>query len=176
MKPDLDPLGSGYNVIQSKIAIGSGGFWGKGFMEGTQTRLGFLPEKTSDFIVAVIAEEWGFVGAMFLLLALFTIVFRGLKISMHTKDKFGALLVIGISALFFVHIVINIGMVIGFLPVTGLPLTFVSYGGSKLFGAMIGVGFLLSVSMQRSSMLLLFIHQSHFLWNNPAARSVFKCL
>ncbi|MBN2434337.1 MAG: rod shape-determining protein RodA [Spirochaetes bacterium] len=152
LKPDLDPLGSGYNVIQSKIAIGSGGFFGKGFMEGTQTRLGFLPEKTSDFIVAVIAEEWGFVGAMFLLLALFTIVFRGLKISMYTKDKFGALLVIGISALFFVHFIINIGMVIGFMPVTGLPLTFVSYGGSNLLSAMMGVGLLLSVSMHRSSM------------------------
>ncbi|MDA3899290.1 MAG: rod shape-determining protein RodA [Spirochaetes bacterium] len=151
LNPDLDPHGSGYNVIQSKIAIGSGGLFGKGFLEGTQTRLGFLPEKTSDFIVAVVAEEWGFVGVTLLLILLFTIVYRGLKISMETKDKYGALLAIGISSIFFVHIVINVGMVIGIMPVTGLPLSFVSYGGSNLLAALMGVGLLLSIGMRRSS-------------------------
>jgi len=151
LNPDLDPHGSGYNIIQSKIAIGSGGFFGKGFLHGTQTQLGFLPEKTSDFVFAVAAEELGFVGSIFLLLVLGVIIYRGIQISLETRDKFGALLAIGIVSILFFHIFINIGMVIGIMPVTGLPLSFFSYGGSNLFMIMIGIGILNSIQMNRSS-------------------------
>ncbi|MFW6366425.1 MAG: rod shape-determining protein RodA [Spirochaetota bacterium] len=152
LDPNLDPFGSGYNVIQSKIAIGSGGFLGKGFLKGTQAQLGFLPEKTSDFIFAVVAEEWGFVGASIVILLLFIIIYRGLKIALETKDKFGAILATGITSIFFFHTMINIGMAIGIMPVTGLPLSFVSYGGSNMLMAMIGVGLLISIKMNRSVM------------------------
>jgi len=151
LNPDLDPHGSGYNIIQSKVAIGSGGLFGKGFLHGTQTQLGFLPEKTSDFIFAAAAEELGFVGAIFLLLILGVIIYRGIQISLETKDKFGALLAIGIVSILFFHILINIGMVIGIMPVTGLPLSFFSYGGSNLFMVMIGIGILNNIQMNRSS-------------------------
>ncbi len=151
LNPDLDPHGSGYNIIQSKVAIGSGGLLGKGFINGTQSQLGFLPEKTSDFIFAVVAEEFGFFGSLVLLGLLGLIVFRGIQISLETTDKFGALLAVGITTIFFFHILINIGMVIGIMPVTGLPLCFVSYGGSNLFMAMMGIGILNNVSMNRSS-------------------------
>ena len=151
LNPDLDPHGSGYNIIQSKVAIGSGGLLGKGFINGTQSQLGFLPEKTSDFILAVVAEEFGFFGSLVLLGLLGLIVFRGIQISLETTDKFGALLAVGITTIFFFHILINIGMVIGIMPVTGLPLCFVSYGGSNLFMAMMGIGILNNVSMNRST-------------------------
>ncbi|HDP80889.1 MAG TPA: rod shape-determining protein RodA, partial [Spirochaetes bacterium] len=111
LNPDLDPHGSGYNIIQSKIAIGSGGLTGKGFLNGSQSQLGFLPEKSSDFIFSVVAEEWGFLGSVFLLVLLGIIVFRAIQISFQAKDKFGALLAGGIASLFFFHILINIGMV-----------------------------------------------------------------
>jgi rod shape determining protein RodA len=150
LNPDLDPHGSGYNVIQSKIAIGSGGFWGKGFLRGTQSQLGFLPEKTSDFIFAVVAEEWGFIGSSIVILLLFIVIYRGLKIALETKDKFGAILATGITSLFFFHTMINIGMAIGIMPVTGLPLSFVSYGGSNMIMVMIGVGLLISIKMNRT--------------------------
>lgn len=151
LNPDLDPHGSGYNVIQSKIAIGSGGFFGKGFLKGTQSQLGFLPEKTSDFIFAVVAEEWGFLGASIVILLLFVIIYRGLKISFETKDKFGAILATGITSIFFFHTMINIGMAIGIMPVTGLPLCFISYGGSNMLMAMIGIGLLISIKLHRTS-------------------------
>ncbi len=149
LNPDLDPHGSGYNIIQSKIAIGSGGVFGKGFLQGSQSQLGFLPEKTTDFIFAVVAEEFGLVGSLVLLGLLSFIVVRGIQIALSTKDKFGALLATGITSIIFFHIFINIGMVIGILPVTGLPLCFVSYGGSNLFMAMISMGILNSISMHR---------------------------
>jgi len=149
LNPDLDPHGSGYNIIQSKIAIGSGGFFGKGFLKGSQSQLGFLPEKSSDFIFSVVAEEWGFIGSL-ILIALFSIVvFRGIQIAFEAKDKFGALLASGITSIFFFHIFINIGMVIGIMPVTGLPLCFVSYGGSNLLMSMIGVGILINIRMRK---------------------------
>ncbi len=151
LNPDLDPHGSGYNIIQSKVAIGSGGFFGKGFLHGTQTQLGFLPEKTSDFVFAVAAEELGFVGAMFILVLLGVIIYRGIQISLDTRDKFGALLAIGIVSILFFHILINIGMVIGIMPVTGLPLSFFSYGGSNLFMIMMGIGILNNIQMNKSS-------------------------
>jgi rod shape determining protein RodA len=151
LNPDLDPHGSGYNIIQSKVAIGSGGFFGKGFLHGTQTQLGFLPEKSSDFVFAVAAEELGFVGAIILLLLLGIIIYRGIQISLETRDKFGALLALGIISILFYHILINIGMVIGIMPVTGLPLSFFSYGGSNLFMIMIGIGILNNIHMSKSS-------------------------
>jgi len=150
LNPDLDPHGSGYNIIQSKVAIGSGGFFGKGFLQGTQTQLGFLPEKTSDFVFAVVAEELGFIGAVVLLLILGVIIYRGIQIALETRDKFGALLAIGIISILFFHIFINIGMVIGIMPVTGLPLSFFSYGGSNLFMIMMGVGILNNIKMNKS--------------------------
>ena len=151
LNPDLDPHGSGYNIIQSKVAIGSGGFFGKGFLHGTQTQLGFLPEKTSDFVFAVVAEELGFVGAIFLIILLGVIIYRGIQIALETSDKFGALLAIGIVSILFYHVLINIGMVIGIMPVTGLPLSFFSYGGSNLFMIMMGIGILNNIQMSRSS-------------------------
>ncbi len=150
LNPDLDPHGSGYNIIQSKVAIGSGGIAGKGFLQGTQSQLGFLPEKTTDFVFSVVAEEFGLIGSVILLGLLAFIIFRGLQIALSTKDKFGALLATGITSIVFFHILINIGMVIGIMPVTGLPLCFVSYGGSNLFMAMMGMGILNSISMNRS--------------------------
>ncbi|MCU0845200.1 MAG: rod shape-determining protein RodA [Spirochaetes bacterium] len=149
LNPDLDPHGSGYNIIQSKIAIGSGGFFGKGFLNGSQAQLGFLPEKSSDFIFPVIAEEWGFAGAVILLGLLCLIVLRGAQIALEAKDKFGALLAAGISSIFFFHILINVGMVLGIMPVTGLPLSFVSYGGSNLLVGMISVGILINIRMNK---------------------------
>jgi len=149
LNPERDALGFGYNVIQSKIAVGSGGFFGKGFLKGTQTQLGFLPEKTSDFIFAVMAEEWGFIGAIFLLFLLGFIIFRGLQIAIESKDRFGSLLASGITAMFFSHILVNIGMVMGIIPVTGLPLTFISYGGSNLLMAFLCIGILNNISMNK---------------------------
>lgn len=151
LNPELDPFGSGYNIIQSKVAVGSGGFLGKGFLRGTQSQLGFLPETTSDFIFPVVAEELGFVGALFLLILLATIVFRGIQTALSTKDKFGSLLAMGITSIFFYHIVVNIGVVLGILPVTGIPLCFVSYGGSNLFMGMIGIGILNNIRINRST-------------------------
>jgi rod shape determining protein RodA len=149
LNPDLDPHGSGYNVIQAKIAVGSGGLLGKGFLKGSQTQLGFLPEKWTDFIFAVIAEEWGFIGAI-LVLALFAIIiYKGAKTALESKDKYAALLATGITTLFLCHITVNLGMVIGILPVTGLPLSFVSYGGSNLIMCLVGIGIISSISMNK---------------------------
>jgi len=149
LNPDLDPQGSGYNIIQSKIAIGSGGFFGKGFLKGSQSQLGFLPEKSSDFIFAVVAEEWGFFGAVILLGLLGFIIFRCVQTAFESKDKFGALLASGITTILFFHVLINIGMAVGIMPVTGLPLSFVSYGGSNLMMSMICVGIMLNIRARK---------------------------
>jgi rod shape determining protein RodA len=150
LNPDLDPHGSGYNIIQSKIAIGSGSFWGKGFLKGSQTQLGFLPEKTSDFIFAVVAEEFGFIGAALLLIIFGIIIYRGIQIALSTRDKFGAILAVGIVSILFFHVFVNVGMVIGIMPVTGLPLPFFSYGGSNLLMMLMSVGILNNIYMNRS--------------------------
>ena len=149
LNPDLDPQGSGYNIIQSKIAIGSGGFFGKGFLKGSQSQLGFLPEKTSDFIFSVVAEEWGFIGGIILLGLFGFIIFRCIQTAFEAKDKFGALLASGITTIFFFHIIVNIGMAIGIMPVTGLPLCFVSYGGSNLLMSMICIGIMLNIRARK---------------------------
>ncbi|HQL44651.1 MAG TPA: FtsW/RodA/SpoVE family cell cycle protein, partial [Spirochaetota bacterium] len=140
-----DPYGSGYNVIQSKIAIGSGGIIGKGFLKGSQSQLGFLPEKSTDFIFSVISEEWGFIGAVIVLLLFGYVLYKGFMIALKTQDKFGMLLAGGITCMIFFHVIINIGMALGIMPVTGLPLTFLSYGGSNLIMSLLSIGILISI-------------------------------
>lgn len=144
--PEMDRLGSGYNVIQSKIAVGSGGFFGKGYLNGTQNQLGFLPTKHTDFIFSVIAEELGFIGAALVIILLFTIIIRCLQTAFNASTPFGKYLCIGVSAMLIFHVVENIGMCIGLMPVTGIPLPFFSYGGSSLITNFIAIGIVLSVS------------------------------
>jgi len=147
--PTLDPLGTGYHVLQSKIAIGSGRFIGNGFTHGTQGQLRFLPEHHTDFIFSVLSEEWGFAGSFIVLTLYFILILWGLNIAQNAKDRLGAFLAFGVSSMLLWHIAINIGMVTGMLPVVGVPLPFISYGGSFLLTAMIGAGILANVSMRR---------------------------
>lgn len=149
LSPSNDPRGSGYNSIQSKIAVGSGQFLGKGFRKGTQSQLEFLPERHTDFIFSVLSEEFGFVGS-FLTIGLFCILFAlGVRIAMQAKDKYGALLVMGVLFYIFWHMFVNIGMVIGLLPIVGVPLPLLSYGGSSLITTMAGLGIVSSVAYRR---------------------------
>ena len=147
--PELDPLGAGYHIIQSKIAVGSGGIIGKGFMKGTQCRLGFLPEQQTDFIFSALGEEWGLIGSLIVVGLYFILILWGLRIAVQSKDRFGAILSFGVVAMLFWHIFINIGMVLGMMPVVGIPLPLISYGGSFLLSTFIGIGLLLNVSMRR---------------------------
>jgi len=147
--PDLDPLGAGYHLIQSKIAMGSGGIIGKGFLKGTQCKLGFLPEQHTDFIFSAWGEEWGLIGCLVIVGLYFTLILWGLHIAVQSKDRFGAILSFGVVAMLFWHIFINIGMVLGIMPVVGIPLPLFSYGGSFLLSTLIGIGLLLNVSMRR---------------------------
>ncbi len=145
--PEQDPLGAGYHIIQSKIAIGSGGVTGKGFMGGSQSHLDFLPERHTDFIFSVLAEEWGFLGGMALLLLYGLIIFRTLIIATQANDRYGVLVSVGMTSLFAFQVLVNIGMVIGLLPVVGIPLPFVSYGGSSLLTLMMAMGFSAHISL-----------------------------
>jgi rod shape determining protein RodA len=147
--PDLDPLGAGYHLIQSRIAVGSGGIMGKGFMKGTQCKLGFLPEQETDFIFSALGEEWGLIGSLIVVGLYFILILWGLRIAVQSKDRFSAILSFGVVAMLFWHVVINIGMVLGMMPVVGIPLPLLSYGGSFLISTMIGVGILLNISMRR---------------------------
>lgn len=149
LNPERDPLGTGYHIIQSKIAVGSGGIIGKGFTQGTQTQLRFLPEQHTDFAFSVFGEEWGFVGCLVLLLLYLFLIFWGLHIAGRCNDRFGSLMAVGVTAMLFWHTIINIGMVIGVFPVVGVPLPLFSYGGTSMVTSMIGVGILLNVSMRR---------------------------
>lgn len=149
LNPDLDPLGAGYHVIQSKIAIGSGRFFGKGYLNGTQNRLDFLPAQHTDFIFAVFAEEWGFVGCLILLALYFALMIVGLRVVSRAKDRIGALLAFGVVSIFFWQVVINVAMVTGLMPVVGIPLPLLSYGGSSMVTMMVAVGLLINVSMRR---------------------------
>lgn len=148
--PDLDPLGAGYHSIQSKIAIGSGGFWGKGLLAGTQSRLNFLPEKHTDFIFSVFAEETGFIGVILLLTLYLIIILKGLNIAFRAKDRFGFFTALGLTGSITFYIVFNIGMTIGIFPITGLPLPFLSYGGSSLISNFFAIGLLLNIEMRRT--------------------------
>jgi rod shape determining protein RodA len=147
--PDRDPTGTGWHIRQSLIAIGSGQFAGKGWLKGTQTSLDFLPEQHTDFVFSVLAEEWGFVGGLVILALFFALVVWSVNIAMRSKDHFGALLGVGLAAFIFWHVIVNIGMVLGLLPVVGVPLPFISYGRTSLLTMMIAVGLLLNVSSRR---------------------------
>ena len=149
LNPERDPLGSGYHIIQSKIAVGSGQFWGKGFLHGTQSQLRFIPEHHTDFIFTVLAEEWGFVGSVLVLALFLCLLLRGLNVARRSRDQFGALLSFGITAIFFWHAAVNIAMVLGMLPVVGIPLPLVSYGGSSAVVTLASVGILLNVAMRK---------------------------
>jgi len=149
LNPDRDPLGSGYHIIQSKIAIGSGMITGKGFLQGTQKAFSFLPEQHTDFIFSVLAEEWGFIGSVILLFIFFLLIVWGIKIADSCRDPFGKILSVGLTAMLFWEIIINIGMVAGLVPVVGVPLPFISYGGSSIVTKMICVGILMNLSMRR---------------------------
>ena len=145
LNPDNDPLGTGYNIIQSKIAIGSGGVMGKGYLNGTQGQLEFLPEKQTDFIFTMLSEELGFIGCAFTITIYALIIYMGTKIAMRAKHQFGRLLVIGIINILFIHVFINMGMVMGLLPVVGAPLPLISYGGTITATMLIGFGFVLNI-------------------------------
>ena len=147
--PSSDPLGSGYHVTQSQIAIGSGGLWGKGYKNGTQSQLKFLPEQYTDFIFSVFSEEWGFVGSSVLLCVYLVLVLKGLGIASKAKDKLGQLIATGVVTVLVVHMFVNVGVTTGIMPVTGLTLPLVSYGGSSIFSTSIAFGLLLNVSYRR---------------------------
>ncbi len=149
LNPNLDPLGGGYNVIQSRIAIGSGGFLGNGIFNGLQSQLNFLPAQHTDFIFSVIGEELGFVGTILLLGLYAIILWRGIKIALEARDLLGTLLATGAVSLLFFHIVVNIGMAMGMLPATGLPLPFLSYGGSFMISNLMAIGILLNVELHK---------------------------
>ena len=149
LNPERSRLGSGYHIIQSKIAVGSGGIAGKGFVKGTQSQLRFLPEQHTDFAFSVFAEEWGFIGCLVLIVLYLSLVLWGLSIARRCNDRFGGLLAMGVTAMLFWHIVINMGMVIGMFPVVGVPMPFFSYGGTSMITSMVGIGILQSISMRR---------------------------
>ena len=152
LDPQSDKLGAGWNIIQSTTAIGAGGFSGKGWFSGTQSQLDFLPESHTDFIIAVLSEEQGFVGVMLLLALYLAIIFRGIYISVAAQSMFGRLLAGSITLTFFVYIFVNMGMVAGLLPVVGVPLPMVSYGGTAVVTLLLGFGMLMSVSTEEKRM------------------------
>lgn len=147
--PNIDPKGSGWHIIQSMTAIGSGGAIGKGFLKGTQSHYRFLPEQSTDFIFSILSEEMGFIGGLIIFSLFFVILMRSLNLVKITDDYYGKYIVIGISAVIFFHFLINVGMTIGIMPITGIPLIFLSYGGSSLWSSLIGIGLILSVYVRR---------------------------
>lgn len=154
LDPNVDPLGSGYHIIQSKIAIGSGMLFGKGLFGGTQSQLNFLPENHTDFIFAVVGEELGFIGAVVLLLLYLIVLWRGIIIARDAADVFGRLLAVGITSMLAFHVLVNVGMTTGIMPVTGIPLPLMSYGISSLTTNILAIGILLNINM----------HKQKFLW------------
>lgn len=151
INPENDPLGSGYHIAQSKIAIGAGKFFGKGFLKGTQNTLHFLPEQHTDFIFAAYAEQWGFLGTIFLLALYFGFLFRALNIAMEARDNFGSYLASGIAAIFFWQATINISMVSGLMPVVGIPLPLFSYGGTSMLTSLVLISILLNIHYRRKA-------------------------
>jgi rod shape determining protein RodA len=149
LDPELDPLGAGYNVIQTRMAIGSGGLTGKGYLEGTQTQLRYVPKQWTDFIISVPAEEFGFIGSVIFILIYAFVVFRGVAIASSVRSKFSSVLAIGITGIWFLHITINVGMTLGLLPVVGIPLPFMSYGGSALMTNLLMAGILMNLYRNR---------------------------
>ncbi|MCZ6645359.1 MAG: rod shape-determining protein RodA [SAR324 cluster bacterium] len=149
VNPDYDPLGAGYHIIQSKVAIGSGRFWGKGYGESTQGALNFLPARHTDFLFSIFAEEWGFLGASGLILLYVLLILRGLASMLQTHDRYSSFVLMGVLSIITFQVVINIGMALGLLPVVGVPLPFFSYGGSSMLTMMVGVGLMLNIRMRR---------------------------
>ena len=146
LDPARDPLGKGFHIIQGMIAIGSGGFWGKGFMQGTQTHLEFIPERTTDFIFAAFSEEFGLLGTLLLIAGFYFLVYRGLVIAREAPSLFTRLLAGSVSMIFFTYAFVNMGMVSGILPVVGVPLPFISYGGTAMVTLGLGLGILMSIA------------------------------
>jgi|TARA_B110000211_G_scaffold53624_1_gene59319 rod shape determining protein RodA len=151
LNPDLDPLGAGYQIIQSKIAIGSGGLFGKGFLNGSQAYLDFLPEKHTDFIFTLYAEEFGFFGSVFMVLLYFLITYRIVHIGNVTRSVFGKLFCYGFSTAFFIYVTVNMSMVLGLLPIVGAPLPILSYGGSSMLAIMFGLGIVMSCNVYKNN-------------------------
>lgn len=149
LKPELDRRGAGYHLVQSKIGVGSGGLTGKGFLKGETNKLKFIPERHTDFVFAVLAEEWGFVGSCFVLLTFLLFFFLGLNIALKATDRYSFYLAVGLCSLFFWHFVINLGGILSIMPMTGVPLPFFSYGGSALLTDWLAAGLLLNISMRR---------------------------
>ena len=154
LNPEKDPLGAGYNIIQSKIAIGSGGVTGKGFTKGTQSQLNFVPEQQTDFIFSIVAEEFGFIGSFIVLFLYGLLFFMAKRISDSCKSMFGAIVSMGMVSIIFVHVFINIGMVSGILPVVGVPLPLISYGGSSLISTLIAIAFVANAYIHREEVNL----------------------
>jgi rod shape determining protein RodA len=149
MDPNVDPRGFGWQIIQSITAIGSGGAFGKGYLQGTQSHYRYLPEQSTDFIFSILSEEWGFAGGVFVF-ALFLIIFlRLVRIMQITSDSFGSYIVAGLVYMYAFHFIVNVGMTMGIMPITGIPLMFVSYGGSAVLSSMIGIGLALSIHVRR---------------------------
>jgi len=149
LNPERDPLGAGYQIIQSKIAVGSGGIFGKGFLQGSQSYLDYLPEKHTDFIFTLFSEEFGFVGSLFLLILYALIIYRITKIGSQSRNNFSRLFCFGFAAAFFVYVTVNMAMVLGLLPIVGAPLPIMSYGGSSMLSIMIGLGFVMSFKIHQ---------------------------
>ena len=148
LDPESDPLGKGYHISQSKIAIGSGGLFGKGYLQGTQSRLDYLPERQTDFVFATMAEEWGLMGGLFLILCFFLLIRWGMKVSQNAESRFARLTAAGLATTIFFYVAINLMMVMGLAPVVGIPLPMVSYGGSAVMTVMICLGILMSIDRE----------------------------
>ncbi|MGM0409612.1 MAG: rod shape-determining protein RodA [Bacillota bacterium] len=151
--PDIDPQGASYNILQSKIALGSGRLSGKGIFAGTQNQLNFLPEKHTDFIFSVIGEEFGFIGVSTVLILYFLLFWNIIKVAINARDKFGQLTIIGILAMLFFHVIQNTGMTMGIMPITGIPLPFISYGGSAILNNMIAIGIIINVNVRKKKIM-----------------------
>jgi rod shape determining protein RodA len=149
LDPGADPLGAGYNIMQSKVAIGSGGLLGKGYLRGTQTQLNFIPKQWTDFIFCVPAEEFGFLGAASVLLLFLLLLYRSIALTTIVKSSFASVIAVGITGVFGTHLFINVGMALGLLPVVGVPLPFLSYGGSFLVSSLVMTGLLLNIYFNR---------------------------
>ena len=154
LNPERDPLGAGYQIIQSKIAVGSGGIFGKGFLQGSQSYLDYLPEKHTDFIFTLYSEEFGFIGSLVLLIIYALIIYRISKIGSQSRNNFGRLFCYGFAAAFFVYVAVNMSMVLGLLPIVGAPLPIMSYGGSSMLSIMIGIGIVMSCKVHNEEEFL----------------------
>jgi rod shape determining protein RodA len=153
LNPDSDPLGAGYHILQSKIALGSGGLFGRGFLQGTQSHLNFLPEKQTDFIFTMLAEEWGLIGGVVLLTLYLTLVAYGYGIGLRSRSQFGRILALGLTTMFFLYIFINVAMVMGLVPVVGVPLPLISYGGTAMVTLLVAFGMVLGVYIHRDTII-----------------------